>query len=118
MQFTTILTLIAGASAAALKARQTSVEVDIFNNSKCAGDAVNHVTLTEVGQCVSFEQGYGAASIAPQADGTPYLLAVFHTKDCTTEKGAPDVVGLGCAVNHSEDAVWSVGLIENPAVRQ
>jgi hypothetical protein len=73
MQFATILALAAGASAAAVKARDASVEVDVYNNSKCVGDAVNHVTLTKVGECVTFEQGYGAVSLAPQADGTPYL---------------------------------------------
>jgi len=42
-------------------------------------------------------------------------VAVFHTKDCSTELGAPQITGLGCAVNESQDAVWSIGLIENPA---
>lgn len=74
MQFSTVLTALVslaatGASAAAIKARQNGTDpvgaVGVYNNDNCELEAHEVFLLGDVGDCISFEQGYGSAYLSP-----------------------------------------------------
>lgn len=74
MQFSTVLTTLVslaatGASAAAIKARQNGTDpvgaVGLYNNDNCELEAHEVFLLGDVGDCISFEQGYGSAYLSP-----------------------------------------------------
>ena len=75
MQFTTIALTLAAAAAASAAATAT---VEVYNLSKCQEEAkADSFELQEVGDCVNFGQGYGAASwIKGEEAGD--VLGTFH----------------------------------------
>ena len=68
MQFTTLALALAAATAT----------VQVYNLSKCDPiAAAGTFELQEIGDCVNFGQGYGAASWTPSEDAGPVLGTSF-----------------------------------------
>ncbi|KAI1256372.1 hypothetical protein MGN70_001496 [Eutypa lata] len=117
MQFTAILALAVGASAMVVQRQnETIATIDVYNFSTCDVDSVASYEITADSNCVNFEVGYGSASYELASGGDDMLLAVFTEKDCG---GEVKVTGpTGCADNTSGNAIWSAGLVANPAAKK
>ncbi len=73
MQFSTVFTaLVAVSSASAVnivKARQNGTDpiglIAVYNNAQCDGESHETFMLESLGDCHTFEQGYGSAYLSP-----------------------------------------------------
>ena len=73
MQFSTVLATLAAVSGAMavniVKARQNETEpigiIGLYNNAGCDGDAHETIQVDNIGDCHTFEQGYGSAYPSP-----------------------------------------------------
>ncbi|EMR67585.1 hypothetical protein UCREL1_5418 [Eutypa lata UCREL1] len=121
MQFSTVLTTLVslaatGASAAAIKARQNGTDpvgaVGLYNNDNCELEAHEVFLLGDVGDCISFEQGYGSAYLSPTNSLGEHFLVEFSEKNCSglVQVTPPSV----CSGNPNVMAIWSVGAMPAP----
>ncbi|KAK7744687.1 hypothetical protein SLS62_010106 [Diatrype stigma] len=117
MQFAAVLALAASASAMVVQRQnETVATVEVYNFSTCDVDSVESFDFVTDSDCINFDIGYGSASFKSATDSNEYLLAVFTEKDCA---GTVKVTGpTGCADNTSGEAIWSAGLVKNPAAKR
>ncbi|RYP61196.1 hypothetical protein DL771_010202 [Monosporascus sp. 5C6A] len=115
--FTTLVSLATvGAFGAAIAPRQNETEpvgmIDVFNNARCQQPNVGTFMIPNVGDCITFGQGYGSAYLSPAHSLGEHFLVTFTGENCS---GSIQVTPPStCAENQSGEAIWSVGAIHAP----
>ncbi|RYO75106.1 hypothetical protein DL766_003086 [Monosporascus sp. MC13-8B] len=115
--FATLVSLATvDAFGAAIERRQNKIEpvgiIGVFNNARCQQPTIETFMIQNVGDCITFDQGYGSAYLSPAHSLGTHFLVTFKGENCSG--GIQVAPPSTCAENLGDEAIWSVGATYTP----